>query len=254
MKIDLKLVAVSILVLSAIIIASVFLLPLSKGPGDYVVKPAGDIGISPEMTDAASVSYLDLPLWIKIAAIADGLLIVLGAIGLAPVIINRMQNVLANRNRQIIFNYVVSNPGCTPSEITSSRNMKNGTVKYHIQMLEQEGKIILQKMGKFTRIYRNSMGMDESEKVITSHLRNDTSRSMLQAILDEPGITNQKLSEKFGLDKSTVHWYIQKFIADNIVEAEQDGKFKKYFINTGSKEVLRKFIPLNYQCPGMMKE
>jgi predicted transcriptional regulator len=247
-----KLIAASILIISAIILVS-FLFMHNDAKGGYVVKPGDDTSIT-EMSDAKAISYLDLPLWIKIAAIIDGLLIFISLIGLEPAIISRIQNVLDNRNRQLIFNYVLNNPGCTPSEITASGNMRTGTVKYHVRMLEQEGKIILHKMGKFMRIYRNTLNMDEMEKVIASHLRNDMSRKILNAIMDEPGITNQKLSEKFALDKSTIHWYLQKFLGDNIVEAEVEGKYKKYYVSASAREKLRKYFPLNYQCPGLMRE
>ena len=110
-----------------------------------------------------------------------------------------------------------------------------GTVRYHIQRLESEGKIVLKKIGKFTRLYRNSSTYDDREMVIASHVRNETSRQILEAILESPGMTNHSLSERFNLDKSTVYVHMQKLINDEIVVSQIDGKQKLYFIAEAAK-------------------
>jgi predicted transcriptional regulator len=95
--------------------------------------------------------------------------------------------VLDNRNRFRIFSYVQDNPGCTPAEITTQQNMKNGTVKYHVQMLEAEGMIVLKRMGKFSRLFRSPSSGSDLERVAATYVRNETSRGLLQAILGAPG-------------------------------------------------------------------
>jgi predicted transcriptional regulator len=223
--------AAGILILTAIIL--VFLLatgPLLSGPGNYVVTPgisgqAGDISAN----NAPVVSYWSLPLWIQLASIFDGILLLVGMLGYLPFVVNKIQNVLDNGNRLKIFNYVLDNPGCTQAEITDRQNMKNGTVKYHVQMLQLQGKIILKRMGKFTRIFRNGPGND-IEKVIITYLKNDTSRNLLHAIMEKPGVTNQMLADQFLLDKSSVHWHMERFLKDELVRFEQDGKFKHYYL------------------------
>ncbi|MFZ3382473.1 MAG: winged helix-turn-helix domain-containing protein, partial [Candidatus Methanoperedens sp.] len=66
---------------------------------------------------------------------------------------------------------------------------------------------------------------------------------LLWAILENPGITNHELTDKFHLAKSTIHWHIQQFCNDNIVVFEQDGKFKRNYINTGAETILLRFMP-----------
>ena len=184
------------------------------------------------------MSFWGLPLWVQIASIFDGILMLTGTIGSLPFVTNKIQNVLDNRNRLRIFNYVLDNPGCTQAEITDQQNMKNGTVKYHVQMLQLEGKIILKRMGKFTRIFKNVQG-NETEKVIVPYLRNDTSRNLLQAIMANPGVTNQMLADQFLLDKSSVHWHMERFLKDDIVRFEQEGKYKHYYLSPAIGQILQ---------------
>lgn len=228
MRLNMKILIGAVIVLSALLLVSPLFLQATSGTGGYVVKPGGSAPSG--AADAAIVSFWQLPLWVQVAGALDGILIGIGLLNAAPFIIGKIQNVLDNRNRLNIFNYVASNPGCTPSEISSRQNMKNGTVKYHVQMLESQGKIILKRMGKYTRIFNTSKANTEQEKTVLSYIKNDTSRNILWAIMEEPGVTNQRLSERFNLDKSSVHWHIERFLNDNLVTFEQDGRFKKYYV------------------------
>jgi predicted transcriptional regulator len=229
MRLNMKMLIVAVILLSALLLISPLLFQATSGTGGYVVKPGSSAPSG--AADAAVVSFWQLPLWVQVAGALDGILIAISLLNVAPFIIGKIQNVLDNRNRLNIFNYVANNPGCTPSEISSRQNMKNGTVKYHVQMLESQGKIILKRMGKYTRIFNTSKANTEQEKTVLSYIKNDTSRNILWAIMEEPGVTNQRLSERFNLDKSSVHWHIERFLNDNLVRFEQDGRFKKYYVD-----------------------
>lgn len=210
-----------------------------SSPGDYVVTPATPPGEGTVAVDAAAESYWDLPLWVRLLSAVDTLLIMGWLAAFLPPVAGRIENVLDNRNRLRIFSYVERNPGCTPAEITARQNMANGTVKYHVQMLEAEGMIILKRMGKFTRLFK-SAGSSDLERVAATYVRNETSRSLLQAIMDHPGITNSSLAEQFQLDKSSIHWHIDRFLRDRLIRFEQDGKFKRYYVSEEAKGVLTK--------------
>jgi predicted transcriptional regulator len=208
--------------------------------GGYVVTPATPPGDGTVAKDAPAQSYWDLPLWVQIASAVDSLLIMGWLAAFFPPVAGRIEHVLDNRNRFRIFSYVQNNPGCTPAEITMQQNMKNGTVKYHVQMLEAEGMIVLKRMGKFSRLFRSSSGSSDLERVAATYVRNETSRGLLQAILEHPGITNSSLAEQFQLDKSSVHWHIDRFIKDRMIRFEQDGKYKRYFVSDEAKNILAK--------------
>ena len=218
---------------------------VADGPGGYVVTPAVVSGDDPGIVarDAPALSYSSLPLWVQAAAIVDGLLIAIGLFGAGPAILGRIQDMLDNPTRHSIFNYVLGNPGCTPAEITAKQRMKHGTVKYHLQMLEAEGMIVLRRMGKFTRLFRSASGNSDLERTVASYLRNETSGKLLKTIGDNPGVTNQWLAETFRLDKSSVHWHIERFLRDNLVWFEQSGRFKKYYLDEGARAAVAKFKP-----------
>lgn len=204
--------------------------------------------------ETKQVSFLELPTWIQISFLSGALVTILFSMIAIPAAVRKIRSPLVNQNRNQVFNYIMDNPGCTAPEVSRGQHLNTGTVRYHIQRLELAGKIVMKKIGKFTRLYKNASSFNDREMVIASHLRNETSSRLLQAILEDPGLTNQRLSERFNLDKSTVYVHIQKLVNDEIVVSEADGKQKRYFVSESAKESLRKLMPLNYQCPGMMRD
>lgn len=214
--------------------------------GGYVIEPYTP---QEELADTsgadATISFWELPLWIKLAYISGLVLAFLGLFKIIPIILSRIKNLLKNQNRQSIFKYVLNNPGCNIEEISDQQKINRGSVKYHIYRLKSEGKIFLTKMGKFTRLFQNSGAFKGEEQVIASHLKNETSRLLLGAVLENPGITNQELAEKFNLAKSTVHWHIQQFCKGNIIIFKQEGKYRRYFVNADAEMALLRFMPVH---------
>ncbi len=191
----------------------------------------------------ATISFWELPLWIQIAYISGIILAFLGLFKVIPIVLGRIKNLLENQSRQGIFKHILNNPGCTIAEISDMQKINRGSVKYHIYRLKYEGKIILSKMGKFSRLFQNSGAFKDDEQKMAAHLKNETSRLILWTILENPGTTNQELTDKFHVDKSTIHWHIQQFRNDNIIVFEQEGKYKRYFVNAEAEMTLLRFMP-----------
>lgn len=215
--------------------------------GGYIVEPHNPQNnklIDTSGADA-TISFWELPLWIKLAYISGVFLVFLGLFKIIPIVLGRIKNLLENQSRQSIFKYILNNPGCTIAEISEQQKINRGSVKYHIYRLKSKGKILITKRGKFSRLFQNSGAFKGNEQVIAVHIKNETSRMLLWAILENPGITNQELADKFHLAKSTIHWYIQQFRNDNIIVFEQEDKYKRYFVNADVEMTLLRFMPAN---------
>jgi predicted transcriptional regulator len=199
--------------------------------GGYVIGPPVEGGVGVDSTGAdATITFWDLPLWIQVYYVSGLLMAFLGSLKIFPAIISRIKRFVENQNRQSIFKYIIDNPGTTKAEISRNLGINRGTVKYHVHKLESDNRIALMKVGKFTRLFQNSSALKTDEKIIASHIRGETSRIMLWTILENPGITNQELAEAFRLDKSTVHWHTHKFLADDMIKFEKEGRYLKYYV------------------------
>ena len=199
--------------------------------GGYVVRPHVEGGVGVDSTGAdATISFWDLPLRIQVYYVSGLLVAFFGSLKIFPAVMGRIKRFVENRNRHIISKYILNNPGTTKAEISRNLRINRGTVKYHVHKLESGGKIASMKVGKFTRLFKNSSALKNNEETIAAHIRGETSRILLCSILENPGITNQELAEAFRLDKSTVHWHAHKFLVDDIIRFEKEGRYLKYYV------------------------
>ena len=199
--------------------------------GGYVVRPHVEGGVGVDSTGAdATITFWDLPLWIQVVYVSGIIMAFLGSFKIFPVIISRIKRFVETQNRQNISKYIIDNPGTTKAEISKNLMINRGTIKYHVHKLKSEGKITSMKVGKFTMLFEKSSALKTGEKIIAPHIRGETSRILLWSILENPGITNKGLAEALQLDKSTVHWHTHKFLADDIIRFEKEGRYLKYYV------------------------
>jgi predicted transcriptional regulator len=233
----------------------------SAGPGGYIVfTSVYDVNLTDEQKAAANatgetrtVSFFELPLWIQLYAL-PGMIVGLVASLFAAAFVIRRTRKNENDNKRAVLTFIEDNPGCTAPELARERNMNIGTVRYYIHLLEDECRIVLRKFGKFSRIFVNSHTYDDREKLVASHLRSETGRRILGTLMETPGISNQALADKLGIEKSLAYRYVQGLLDDGIIMSEWEGKSKLYYITAAAKEPLIKLMPLHYQCPGLLKE
>lgn len=248
------------LVCLALIVSTLFTVPaLAEDNGGYYVVPFNPANYTEEelahMDDSGAdgtVTFWQLPLWIKLEYIKHSLFTGL-IFGIALFTIGKIITILSNRNRRNLYNYILKNPGCTSAEMSRNMGMNSGTVRYHIQTLVNEGKIVAEKMGKFMRLFKNSSTYSDREKVVASHLRNGTSMAMIRSIIECPGITNSELSDRIGVTRSCVHEHIDRLAADRIVLTKEDGRNKRYYVTDESLLIVQKLAPESSQMVGSQK-
>ncbi len=212
--------------------------------GGYVVRPHVEHGMGVDSTGAdATIPFWDLPLWIQVYYVSGLLMALLVSLKIFPAVISCIKRFVKNQNRQNISKYIVDNPGTTKAEISSNLGINRGTVKYHVHKLESNSKIASMKLGKFTKLFKNSSELKNDEKIITSHIRGETSRILLCSILENPGITNQGLAKTLRMDKSTVHWHTNKFLEDNMIRFEKEGRYLKYYVKDDVAVVMPVLYP-----------
>jgi predicted transcriptional regulator len=176
--------------------------------GGYVVRPHADDGMGVDSTGAdATITFWDLPLWIQVYYVSGLLIALLVSLKIFPAVISCIKRFVKNQNRQNISKYIVDNPGTTKAEISSNLGINRGTVKYHVHKLESDSKIASMKVSKFTKLFKNS-----------SELKND-----------------KKIS--------TVHWHANKFLADDMIRFEKEGRYLKYYVKDDVAVVMPVLYP-----------
>jgi predicted transcriptional regulator len=201
--------------------------PLQNGTSDYLG------------TDSL-ISFYELPSWVQVVWIGSVLLGILGAIKFWPIILAKVKVILQNKNRTAILAYLRDHPGCTIADLSKNTGINRGSVKYHLSVLLIERKIVRKKEGKLMYLFMNG-GTDPEKKRMYGYIMSHPKQDLLKIIQSEPGISNKDIAERLGLDRSTVHWHLQQFLDEKMVESRWDGRNMSYSLTQEVDEILKKY-------------
>lgn len=95
---------------------------------------------------------------------------------------------------------------------------------------------------------------DDVELRLRLCLKDERSCAVLRLILENPGITMDGLDRRSQMGRVVVEGYVNEFVAGGLVVPEKDGERTGYHIAGAAKAAVAEHLPLNYQCPGMMRE
>jgi hypothetical protein len=77
---------------------------------------------------------------------------------------------------------------------------------------------------------------------------------VLRLVLENPGITIESLSIRAHMDTLAVAGCLKRMADDGLVTVEAEGGQAGYHIAADAKAAVVQRLPLNYQCPGMLRE
>ncbi|TQD27029.1 winged helix-turn-helix transcriptional regulator [Methanolobus vulcani] len=177
-----------------------------------------------------NLTFWDLPLKLKFIWIGCTIWFIIVSIGkFIPLLLGKVACKKGDKNRTKILSYVSENPGCSESDILSDLKMKRGTFRYHADKLQFSNLLVALRQGRFINYFRKDNSSKKSLQAAGSNIQSDTRKCVLDSICEEPGVTGKQLSEKLGVDKSTIHWHITRLKNQNVIRDEKDGRYRKYY-------------------------
>lgn len=202
---------------------------------EYVVRSGYD---SPVTADAdarvpVSVSFWALPFWLMLAQLIFFPPEILLAFKLwASLGIRRVSggNVLDQDVRARIYEYIRMNPGIHLRGLSSEMQVKLGTLRYHLNILQHNHKIAVSGDNATVRFYENSGTYSAEEQMIHKHLRNETTKKILEVLLDRPMATRQDIADAVGISGPSVSWHMKRLEEDSLVIARREGRMTSYGI------------------------
>jgi len=125
-----------------------------------------------------------------------------------------------------ILKFIIANPGSHLRKIKNNLGCSMGTIQYHLNMLEKEGKIKSVK----TKFYRNYYHIEEFDENILSVFNLDSPRSIIMYLIQHEPATHQGIAKGIGLSSSTVSWHMKRLIELQVVQTEYSGKYTVYHL------------------------
>jgi len=202
---------------------------------EYTVTSGYDSPV-PAGADArvpAPVPFWSLPLWLVLAQLVLVPPEILLAIKLwAYMGIRRVSggNVLDQGVRARIYEYICQNPGIHLRGLSSEMQVKLGTLRYHLSVLQHTHKIAVSGDDASVRFYENSGTYTTEEQQILKHLRNETTKKILAVLLERPRANRQDIADAVGVSGPSVSWHMKRLEDDRLVLPRREGRLTAYEI------------------------
>ncbi len=139
--------------------------------------------------------------------------------------------------RRSIYQLVCETPGSYFYEIVSALATPQGTLSWHLRMLEKDGLI---KTTKFAgkRLFFPKMLRSESAEKAFAILKNGTAAKIFDLIVNNPGSYQSEIAEILGIHHDTVRHHIARLAEAQLIDIIRDGRTVKYFPGELGKELI----------------
>ena len=139
---------------------------------------------------------------------------------------------------ELILRTIEKNPGIRFREIMYELELKNGTLSHHIQKLEEQSVLRVERTPRVARFYPLSV-KDEDIPIIT-RLRQETPRRILRLLLDVDEVNFSEMFLKIKRSPGTTSLYATELVNDGIIKDRFENG--KRFFSLPDKNTANKLI------------
>lgn len=138
-----------------------------------------------------------------------------------------MSNVDDQNNTDKILQFIEQNPGCHLRQIKRELKISMGTLQYHLNLLEKNGKIISDKHSLHRHYFRVGL-FSGNERNLLKILNKETERDILMYIIEHKNPTQMDIAKAIQISAPSINWHINNLVKLALIAEERDGKFKRY--------------------------
>jgi len=148
---------------------------------------------------------------------------------------DRKEDVLDHFVRGEIYGFIKANPGTHYNQMMRELEIKNGTLSYHLYILEKTGTIKSRKEGYRYRVfYPTDMKFPEEEDYRLTELQ----IKIIELIRSNPGANQKKLSKILNEKHQTISYNIKVLQQAGLIEVQKEGRKRKCFVSQTESNIL----------------
>ena len=117
---------------------------------------------------------------------------------------------------ELILKTIEKNPGIRFREIMYELRLKNGTLSHHLQKLEGQSVLRVERTPRVTRFY--PLSVNNEEITFIKRLRQETPRRILRLLLDEDEVNFTEIFLRIKRSPGTTSRYVTELVDDGIVK------------------------------------
>ena len=127
---------------------------------------------------------------------------------------------------ELILKTIEKNPGIRFREIMDELELKNGTLSHHLQKLESQSVLRVERTPRVARFYPLSVKNEEIPFI--KRLRQETPRRILRLLLDVDEVNFSEMFLRIKRSPGTTSRYVTELVDDGIVK-DRFEKGKRFF-------------------------
>ena len=139
---------------------------------------------------------------------------------------------------ELILKTIEKNPGIRYREIMGELGLKNGTLSHHLQKLEGQSVLRVERTPRVARFY--PLSVNEAEIPIIKRLRQETPRRILRLLLDLDEVNFSEMFLRIKRSPGTTSRYVTELVDDGIVKDRFENG--KRFFSLPDKNTVNKLI------------
>lgn len=137
----------------------------------------------------------------------------------------KKDRVLDNFTRGMIYGFIMSNPGVHYNFIKQKLGLNNGSIVYHLTVLERQELIKSEKVGLYKRFYPINGSLSETGLMEL----NETQEKLLELVRLSPGLTQREVGERMGISSRLINYHVGLLQRSRLVTLEKDGKVTRLY-------------------------
>jgi len=137
----------------------------------------------------------------------------------------KKDRVLDNFTRGMIYGFIMSNPGVHYNFIKQKLGLNNGSIVYHLTVLERQELIKSEKVGLYKRFYPRCGTLSDSGIMELT----DAQESLLELVRANPGLTQREIASRLGLSGRVVNYHVGLLQRSRLLTLEKVGKVTRCY-------------------------
>ncbi len=138
---------------------------------------------------------------------------------------------LALETRNRVYKIIEESPGLHFRELQRRSGMAVGAVQYHLDTLQKNHLVRVEKQGRFNRYFSVRGAQLGTSELTMSLLRQQSARKIIMFLLQKKEANNFDIANAVQLSASTVSWHLSKLVETGIVSEKRSARQKLFFVS-----------------------
>ena len=135
-----------------------------------------------------------------------------------------------NSRPRILLNTIREHPGATQSELQKLTGHSRGSVSVNLHHLSMTSKIRKRVQNGKTRYYLACTPDDEMKGFLRKLTTQENPQKILEAIINNPGISQKELHETTGIPKTTLQWHLSQLAKYEAIKSTRERNTVHYSV------------------------